>query len=494
MRNCGFLLVSLLFVTVTLSARDTKKRSVYVMYTGGTIGMNKTDSGYAPVSGFLQYLMSLSPSFAPDNLPFTYTIHEFSPLLDSSNMEPRNWLQLVEDINANYEKYDGFVIIHGTDTLAYTASALSFLLENLNKTVVITGSQIPMIEPYSDANNNLLGALMIAGQYDIPEVTVFFADKLLRGNRVQKFSAWDWTAFDAGVYPLLATWGGDLRLQSEHMLSFAKAPFRGYTAVSEQVVLVYLFPGITGTYVREALAPPAKGAVLLAFGTGNGPDMNSDFLKALKEANDRGVVIVDASQCFRGNVDLTHYATASALKDAGLIGAFDMTPEAAFTKLTWLLAHPDYKSNAALVKERMMLNVRGEMSGPVYQPPVPPIAFPYLPVSLIGGTAAVAVSALILVSWCWGRRKGASRSSAAGYEPIAPTGSHKARMATLPLPLYSPGGDQLLCFPHPSYRFSCRSLWATVRVHRRSLAVGVLLVTVLLVIVATLPRILVARN
>jgi len=371
------LLAAAVFAIERLSSQanpDFTSRNIYVMYTGGTIGMNKTDSGYAPASGFLQSLMNKNPAFQTAPLPH-YKLVEYTPLLDSSNMSPKDWLKIASDISANYNDYDAFLVIHGTDTLAYTASALSFLLQNLNKTVIVTGSQIPMVEPYSDATNNLLGALMVSAMYpSIPEAMVYFKGTLLRGNRVQKLSAWDFSAFDSGAFPPLGMWGSTLNILSEHALPNPKVPFRPFTQVSENVITILLYPGITGDLVRRLIFPPKKevkveAVVLLAFGMGNGPDMNEEFLKALKDANDAGIVLVDSTQCFRGIVDLTHYATGSALSKVGCIGAMDMTPDAVFTKLAWLLARPDLGEGAARVEKIKMLlqkNLRGEMIGDLY--------------------------------------------------------------------------------------------------------------------------------
>lgn len=358
---------------------------VLCLYTGGTIGMNKTSSGYVPVPGFLESLMDAMPCFKAPEVP-EFHILEYNPLLDSSNMMPANWLLVAADIERYYDEYDGFVVIHGTDTLSYTASALSFLLENVNKTVVVTGSQIPMVESFSDGTNNLLGAIMLAGTAGIPEVCVFFAELLLRGNRVQKFSAWDLAAFDAGDYPLLGKWGGSMTIYRDHVLPAPVEPFRMWHGVSADVVMLHIFPGITGDYTRKVLAAPARGCILLAYGTGNGPDMNQGFLDALREASQRGVVLIDTTQCHQGTVLLSHYATGSALAAAGCISADDITPEAAFTKLSWLLNRTELSTDD--VKRLVQLNMRGELSATLYPPRPAP-----LPILRIVTIVAIAVGA-----------------------------------------------------------------------------------------------------
>lgn len=321
--------------------------------------MNKTERGYEPVSGFLEFLMKKNPAF--QSLP-PYRIQEYSPLLDSSNMQPENWLNISRDIAANYSSCDGFVVVHGTDTMAYTSSALSFLLENLGKPVIITGSQVPLVEPYSDATTNLIGALTIAGTRTIPEVMVFFGNHLLRGNRIQKFSAWDFRAFAGGDFPPLGQWSGSFHLETDLVLPMPTLPFRAFTTIASagEVVMVPLFPGISGKFMREALAVPVRGAVLLAFGTGNGPDQDVEFLAALRNATSRGVVVVDTTQCHQGTVDLGEYATGNALKEAGCTGGFDITPEAAFTKLIWLLG--DSSLSPSQVRALVPANLRGELS------------------------------------------------------------------------------------------------------------------------------------
>lgn len=368
---------------VTTQPRHVETPSILMLYTGGTIGMNKTASGYAPVPGFLESLMDALPCFKAPGVP-SYRIVEYSPLLDSSNMVPDNWAIIAHDIATRYyNDYAAFIVIHGTDTLAYTASALSFLLRSLNKTVVITGSQIPLVEPYSDATNNLLGALELAASHpNLPEVVVFFHGRVLQGNRIQKLTAWGFDAFEAGQIPPLGRWGGALQLTEGLILPSPTDPLSLYANVSSHVVMVLLYPGISGAMVRNIImAPEIEGVVLLAFGMGNGPDANKEFMDALRAANASGVVIVDATQCFKGVVDLTHYATGNALAEAGCIGAMDMTPEASFTKLAWLLGRTDWgprtKDNAPrlqAIKALLPVNVRGELTGPLTPEPAPPAA------------------------------------------------------------------------------------------------------------------------
>ena len=341
------------------------KKRVYIVYTGGTIGMTDTADGYAPVSGFLERQMAGMPELMHRSMP-QYTIHEYSPLLDSSNMTPSEWLLIASDIHDHYAEYDGFVVLHGTDTMAYTSSALAFMLDGLGKPVVVTGSQIPLCEVRSDARENLITSLMIAADHAVPEVCLFFGNKLLRGCRAVKVNADGFDAFDSPNYPPLGIAGIDIDIQE----SFVRPPSSRsleVAAMAQPVVgALRLFPGISGEVTRNTLRPPLQGLVLEAYGVGNGPENNRAFLEALTEAVERGVVIVDCTQCLRGTVDLTGYATGSALARTGVISGYDMTAEAALAKLHYLFA---IGLAADEVKEKMQKDLRGELTLPERERP-----------------------------------------------------------------------------------------------------------------------------
>jgi len=337
----------------------TARKRVYIAYTGGTIGMTRTRDGYRVTRGYLQRQMDEMPELRHSSMP-EFVINEYDPLLDSSNMTPAEWVAIAHDIAANHARYDGFVVLHGTDTMAYTSSALPFLLDGLRKPVVITGSQIPLCEVRNDARENLITSLLIAASYDIPEVTLYFGGKLLRGCRAVKVSADGFAAFASPNYPQLGAAGIEIDINWLRVRK-ASGPKRiRVDALGSAVVsALRLFPGISPELVRNVLRPPLQGLVLEAYGVGNAPDTDRDFLAALAEATKRGVVIVDCTQCLEGTVDLGGYATGSALARAGVISGFDMTAEAALTKMVVLFSRG---YDAKRVRREMQRDLRGELT------------------------------------------------------------------------------------------------------------------------------------
>ncbi len=338
------------------------KRRVYIAYTGGTIGMQRTERGYQPVPGYLQELMEAMPEFQHLNVP-EYTLHMYDPLLDSSNIMPEDWWVIARDIAEHYEEYDGFVVVHGTDTMAYTASALAFMLQGLSKPVILTGSQIPLCELRNDARDNLLTSLLVAANQPIPEVCLYFANRLLRGCRSVKVSADGLDAFASPNFPALGTAGVDIHVDWERVLPMPASglPLTIQHLEQSYVGALRLFPGISARVLHNILQPPLQGLVLEAYGVGNGPDRDHQFLDVLGEAAGRGVVILDCTQCLQGTVDLDDYATGAALKEAGVISGYDMTSEAALTKLYYLFSI-GYSSEE--VEERMSVSLRGELTVP----------------------------------------------------------------------------------------------------------------------------------
>ncbi|CAN8000156.1 unnamed protein product, partial [Ixodes hexagonus] len=289
-----------------------------------------------------------------------YTIYEYDPLLDSSNATMDDWSRIGQDIMDHYDQFDGFVILHGTDTMAYTASALSFMLENLGKSVIITGSQIPIFEPRSDGRENLLNSLIIAGNYIIPEVTLMFNNKLFRGNRTSKISIEGLDAFASPNMAPLATIGVQIEVNWNSVFrQSSMEKCRVHSKLNRNVGLLRLFPSITVEVVRAFLTPPIQGVVLQTYGAGNGPTARADLLDEVRRATLRGILILNCSQCSQGSIQAT-YATGSALCEAGVIPGSDMTPEAALTKLSYILSKSEWSH--ATKKEMLQTNLRGEMT------------------------------------------------------------------------------------------------------------------------------------
>uniref|UniRef100_A0A8D2J6X4 asparaginase n=1 Tax=Varanus komodoensis TaxID=61221 RepID=A0A8D2J6X4_VARKO len=262
-----------------------------------------------------------------------YTIMELSPLLDSSNMTPAEW----DKIARHLEKYDGFVILHGTDTMAYTAAALSFMCENLGKTIVLTGSQVPIYELRNDGRANLLGALLIAGLFVIPEVCLYFYNKLYRGNRVIKVDADSFNAFSSPNLPPLANAEVDIT-NNIHIIWVSEFQL-WHRPLNSNCIYTFSF-----VQVKAFLQSPMEGVVLETYGSGNAPNNRPDLLDELKKATDRNVVILNCTQCLRGTVS-SAYATGKTLRDAGVIPGADMTPEAALAKLSYVLSKPGLTMN-----------------------------------------------------------------------------------------------------------------------------------------------------
>lgn len=336
---------------------SSPRRTVYIVYTGGTIGMRRSDRGYLPAPGFLEEQMRADPVLSHPELP-AYVIHEHVPLLDSSNMTAADWERIGYDIASHYHAYDGFIVLHGTDTMAFSASALSFMLGNLGKPVVFTGSQIPLCEVRNDARENLVTSLILAGSHAIPEVCLFVGDLLLRGNRSTKASAASFQAFQSPNYPPLGRAGVDIALDDDLLLPAVSGELDFKPIGRAQVADIRLFPGITPEILRLFLQPPLQGAVVHTYGVGNAPS-DPTFLATLREATSRGVILVNCTQCQEGCVDMGDYETGNGLREAGLISGYDMTSEAALTKLSWLLGQ-----NLPLdqVKNLMQKNLRGELT------------------------------------------------------------------------------------------------------------------------------------
>ena len=334
------------------------KKKVLIIYTGGTIGMKKTEKGYAPVAGFLGQAISAIDDMNSPDAPL-WDLHEMSPLLDSSDITVKEWNKIAAVICENYSVYDGFVVLHGTDTMAYTASALSFILHGLEKPVVLTGSQIPLSEIRSDGRDNLITSMLIAAEGVANEVCLYFSGKLLRGNRAVKMSADQLVAFDSPNYPHLADVGISIKYNYSALVKpggkkFEMRPFRDIP-----IGVLKVFPGIQFGLFESIMTEKLSGIVLETFGAGNIPSDSGALIPIISRAFESGTVITVCSQCTSGTVSLGAYETSSALKAAGAVSGFDMTTEAAVAKLYYLFS---LDLSVEEIKMYMEKNLRGEIT------------------------------------------------------------------------------------------------------------------------------------
>nr|XP_024651169.1 60 kDa lysophospholipase isoform X2 [Macaca nemestrina] len=381
------------------------ERRLLAVYTGGTIGMRSElgvlmpgtglaailrtlpmfhDEEHARACGLSEDILVLPP--ATPNQRILYTVLECQPLFDSSDMTIAEWVRVAQTIERHYKQYHGFVVIHGTDTMAFAASMLSFMLENLQKTVILTGAQVSIHALWSDGRENLLGALLMAGQYVIPEVCLFFQNQLFRGNRTTKVDARRFAAFCSPNLPPLATVGADVTVNRELVRKVGgKAGLVVHSSMEQDVGLLRLYPGIPAALVRAFLQPPLKGMVMETFGSGNGPT-KPDLLQELQMATKRGLVIVNCTHCLQGTVT-TDYAAGMAMEGAGVISGFDMTSEAALAKLSYVLGQPGLSLDDR--KELLTKDLRGEMTPPSVEECQP---------SLQGNTLGCGVSWLLSLS------------------------------------------------------------------------------------------------
>ena len=338
------------------------ERSILVIYTGGTIGMIQN-----PKTGALQpfdfdQMYKQMPILK--NLNYLIDFYSFSPLIDSSNMNPEFWVKLAILIEENYERYDGFVVLHGTDTMAYSASALSFMLENLNKAVIFTGSQLPMGVIRTDGRENFITSIEIAAAMKddlsvVPEVAIYFEDQLLRGNRTTKFNAENFDAFFSGNYPVLANVGVHIKYNYNNIRKSNFKKLKVHKNFDNNIGILKLFPGINKATVKSIVNTMGMKAMLLeTFGSGNAPT-DKWFLDILEQAIKNELIILNVTQCKSGSVEIGKYETSVDLGRIGVIGGNDITTESAITKLMYIFGE-GYSNNK--IRQLLEKSLRGEMT------------------------------------------------------------------------------------------------------------------------------------
>ncbi|WP_104383980.1 asparaginase [Sphingobacterium sp. HMA12] len=334
--------------------------NIFIIYTGGTIGMVKDETGT-----FVPFDFELIKRNLPDlsRLDYKLTVHSFEPIIDSSNMKPEIWIEMAQIIKENYASYDGFVILHGSDTMAFTASVLSFMLEGLQKPVILSGSQLPIGEIRTDARENMMTALEIAsakqdGVSIIQEVCILFDNKLFRGNRSFKYNSAKFEAFRSPNYPVLVEAGIHLKYNTDALLNNIDKEFILHTKLDNRVAVLKLFPGISAQTIKSVLDSDVRSIVMETFGSGN-TTTDSWFLDLLKGAIDQGKNILNISQCKVGSVELGRYETSQGLKAIGVLNGYDLTFEAAVTKLMYLQGELEDQKEVAYWVEK---DIRGELT------------------------------------------------------------------------------------------------------------------------------------
>ncbi len=345
--------------TASVGSSDT---SIFVIYTGGTIGMDydKTHKHLQPLD--FKYIIDKVPELR--RFDFELTVLSLNEPIDSSNVQPHHWLNIGRMIYDFYNDYDAFVILHGTDTMAYSASALSYLLENLDKPVIFTGAQLPIGVTRTDARENFISALEIAstkneeGKALVPEVCIFFDHLLLRGNRARKVQSFNFTAFKSQNCPPLAVAGIHIDYNKQLILPQPIEPFWFYNRMDSNVLIIKLYPGLSNAYLDHILhTPNLRGVVLETYGSGNAPS-SDEFIRILRNAIDKGIVIYNVSQC-NGGVIQGLYETSRKLAEIGVISGGDITPEAAITKLMFLLGN---ESDSQVIRHKLEKSIRGEIT------------------------------------------------------------------------------------------------------------------------------------
>ncbi len=340
------------------------RSKVLLIYTGGTIGMNRNPQTKLLEPFDFEQLLCNVPELAQFDTEIS--TYQFNPPIDSSDMSPLLWTDLSHVIADRYSEYDGFVVLHGTDTMAYTASALSYMMENLTKPVIFTGSQLPIGQLRTDGKENLITSIEIAaarhqdGTAIVPEVGIYFNGHLLRGNRTTKQSADEFNAFESFNFPHLVDAGVNISYHEDRIRKpdFNK-PMKPHFRLDNNVIIFSLFPGIREDLIRHIISTPnLKSIVMRTFGSGNAPQ-SPWLISALREATKRGKVVINISQCMQGKVEMGRYDTGYQLKEAGVISGYDSTVESAVTKLMFLQSHYD---DPEQVRKYMQRSIRGEIT------------------------------------------------------------------------------------------------------------------------------------
>lgn len=347
--------------SIFLHTRRTAMKRVCIINTGGTIGMRSTPAGLIPERGYLAQQMAKMQELAESPMPL-FEVVEYDPVIDSANMTPDHWQQIAQDIAARYLDFDGFVILHGTDTMAYTSSALPFMMPNLAKPVILTGSQLPLGQVRNDARENLKTAMMFAADYPVPEVALFFGEMLLRGCRATKVSASRLDAFDSPNFPPLALAETSIELFPERIRSpraEPDQPLRLQPLRPIELATFRLFPGLSVDVLKNVLQRPLRALILESFGVGNGPATNRQFLETIQAASQAGVVVMTCTQCRHGCISPAAYAAGRALADCGVVSGGDMTLEASIAKLFYLFGQD---LPVAEIRRHIGINLVGELS------------------------------------------------------------------------------------------------------------------------------------
>ena len=341
---------------------DKENKSILIIYTGGTIGMIKHPETGSLVPFNFNQILDEVPELK--RFGFKLDTYSFDPLIDSSNLSPEVWVELSELIKEKYSEYDGFVILHGTDTMSYSASALSFMIENLDKPVIFTGSQLPIGTIRTDGKENLISAIEIAaatenGNPMVPEVCLYFENKLFRGNRTTKYNADYFNAFTSENYPALAEAGISIRYNKPYIhYRKQKRPLKIHTKLDNNVAVLKIHPGINKNIIESIVNTEGLRALIIeTYGSGNAPT-SKWFIDLIKATIDRGIIVLNVSQCKAGSVNMDKYETGKLLKLAGVSSGYDITIEAALAKLMYLLGQ-----NLSTEEIRMFLNksISGEI-------------------------------------------------------------------------------------------------------------------------------------